>query len=173
MTNRIVVSFLTIAVVLACAGKGKSAGKGELTVEWLGSDTGGLSTAPRVVWCRGDSILKIIATKGEDGVGVAIFPVAEPAPGAYAIFDPVSDSTRVRPGASIASRWIDDKTVAAYQSDSGSLTLSREATGLAGTFTVRLHGVNSTDTVRMTGHFGGITPGPCPTDPTPAKAPVQ
>jgi hypothetical protein len=164
---------LTTVAALACGGKDKPAGQGELTVEWLGADTGGISTAPRAVWCRGDTVLKIVATKGEEGVGVALFPTAEPEPGAYAIFDPVADSVRLRPGASVASRWVRDKNVAAYQGDSGSVTLTKEATGLAGTFSVRLHGVNSSDTIRMTGHFGGIGPGPCPTDPTPARAPVQ
>ncbi len=160
-------------VLLGCAAKDTAGGQGELTVEWLGADTGGISTAPRTVWCRGDTVLKIVATKGEDGIGVALFPTMEPVPGAYDIFDPVADSVRRRPGAVVASRWVRDKNVAAYQGDSGSVSLTREPTGLAGTFAVRLHGVNSGDTIRMTGHFGGITPGPCPTDPTPARAPGQ
>jgi hypothetical protein len=173
MTKDIAISLLATAAVLACGGRDGSSGNGEFTVEWLGADTGGISTAPVSAWCRGDTVLKVIATRGEDGVGVAVFPAAEPEPGSYPIFDPVADSVRSRPGAFIGSRWLDDKSVVAYQSDSGSVVLTREATGLAGTFTVRMHGVNSSDTIRMTGHFGGVTPGPCPTDPTPPRAAGQ
>lgn len=173
MTKGIIASLATVAALLACNGATGSSRGGELTAEWLGSDTGGISGKPSTAWCRSDTMLKLFVTKGEDGVGVAIFPPDSLTPGSYPVFDVLVDSVRPRPGVTVAGRWVDDKTVAAYQSDSGSLDLTREPTGLAGRFTVRLHGVNSADTVRMTGHFGGITPGACPSDPRPAKAPTQ
>lgn len=163
---------LTALALCACAPNDRTQA-GELTVEWLGADTGGLSAKPVAQWCAGDTALKITATKGEAGVGLLILPAAEPEIGEYTVFDPLVDSTRVRPGMIVGSRWVDDKTVVAYQSDSGLLTLNREPTGLSGRFTVRMHDLNRADTVRMTGHFGGITPGACPGAPAAPNAPPQ
>jgi hypothetical protein len=160
-----------MALLLACgrnaAGNHRS---GELTVEWLGADTGGLSTRPHAIWCERDGRFKLTATKGDIGVGIVIYPKGLLRPGPVSVFDPGLDSV-VRPGVAIAGRWVGDKAVAAFQSDSGSLELTQGATGLGGTFGVRLRGLNSTDTVRMTGHFGGVTPEACPNDSTPSGPP--
>lgn len=157
-------TLLTACVVLgsACggAGSGSGGGRAEFTAEWIGADTGGLSVRPSGVWCERDSALKVTAVKGDLGVGVVIYPIGQLKTGHYPVFDPGLDSMK-RPGAAFAVRWVDDKHVAAYQSDSGGIDFSTGSTGLSGKFTVRMRGLDNTDTVRMTGHFGGFEQVPC------------
>lgn len=165
-------SFAVVAVTLlaGCDGDAPTAHSGELTVEWIGADTGGLSARPLAVWCERDNRLKLTAVKGETGVGLLVYPSGALGPGDFPAFDPGLDSA-VRPGVAFATRWVSKKAVAAYQSDSGGLEVTRGSTGLGGTFTVRLRGLNNTDTVRMTGHFGGLTPERCAADSAPPGPP--
>lgn len=172
MLRYLIVTLAVATAITGCDRAPGGSGREELTVEWLGSDTGGLNARPTATWCDRDTSLRLFATKGEDGIALLLLPTQRLIPGSYPVFNP-QDTLRSRPGVAIGSRWVDNKTVAAYQSDSGGLTLTKEATGLAGTFTVRMHGVNTSDTVRLTGHFGGITPAACPGAPPPPKAPPQ
>lgn len=157
---------LLAGVLVAGCGGGDEGGaqRAELTAEWVGADTGGINVSPKVTWCASDTLLTVLGMKGDGGLGLAILTTAGPDPGTYPVRDPSTDTTRIRPGAYLAARWVGDKAVPAYQGDSGSVTLTNEATGLSGTFSARLRGVNTTDTIRMTGHFGGTRPGACPAD---------
>jgi hypothetical protein len=145
---------------------------GEFTAEWVGADTGGISVKPHAVWCEGDRRLKITAVRGETGVGLLVYPVRSLNLEAYQVFDPGLD-TVLRPGAALAGRWVREKQIVAYQSDSGTVRLDSTANGLGGKFTVRMRGLNNpNDTVRVTGHFGGLVLDPCLNKaPTPSGPP--
>lgn len=156
------------ALAIACGGSAAKVAGGDFTAEWTGADSGGISVRPHAVWCEGDKRLKVTAVRGDVGVGLLIYPSGALKPGTFPVFDPGIDSAK-RPGVAFAGRWVKNKQVVAFQSDSGDIALDSTATGFSGKFTVRLKGLNNNDTVRMSGHFGRITLDPClnpaPTSP--------
>lgn len=161
---------LGVALLAACNDSGSRERGGELTAEWLGSDTGGISARPHAVWCKGDNRIKITAVRGDVGLGLLIYPNRKLLGTEIPVFDPGIDSA-VRPGVAFAGRWVRSKQVVAFQSDSGSLQFDSSETGLSGKFTVRLKGLNSSDTLRMSGHFGRVNLEPCLNDTTPPAGP--
>jgi hypothetical protein len=146
---------------------------GKLSASWIGSDTGKLTAPPRAVFCREGSRLELLALNGDAGLGLAIYPVSEVAAGAYDGFEPGADSIR-RPGVTAAVRWFTEKEVEAYQSDWGSLALTRDGPRIAGNFALHMRKVGEAeDSILLNGRFSGVTPGPCPGDSVPPPAPAQ
>lgn len=142
-------------------GSGPTASKGSFSASWVGSDTGKLSAAPRAVFCADGNHLEILATKGDQGVGLAIYPQAELADGNYEGFDPGVD-TVTRPGVTAAARWFTEREIAAFQSDWGTLKLRKKGEAYSGGFAMHLRKVGAdTDTIVLNGHFSGVVPGPC------------
>ena len=165
-----------VALTGACAGAPRRAAGTSATLEatWSGPDTlaGTLSAPARGGWCAGAGRLEVLATKDDHAVGLAIFPVESPEAGAYTVFDPGIDTAR-RPAVAGAARWYTDAAIVGYQSDSGQLTLSRDAAGALGAaFGFRLVDLTREDTIRLTGTLAGFVPGPCPDDslPNPDRA---
>jgi hypothetical protein len=130
----------------------------------VGSDTGKLSAAPRAAFCTEGNHLEILATKGDLGIGLAIYPGEKLEDGSFEAFDPSVDSIS-RPGVAAAARWFTEREIAAYQSDWGSLKLKKRGQVLSGGFAMHLRkvGVDS-DTIVLNGHFSGVVPGPCVPD---------
>ncbi|MBK8003510.1 MAG: hypothetical protein IPK12_06070 [Gemmatimonadetes bacterium] len=147
---------------------------GTLTATWSGPDTlaGQLNAPARGGWCAGTGRLDVIATRDDQAVGLAIFPVDSLQPGEYAVFDPGIDTAR-RPAVAGAARWYTDAAIVGYQSDSGQFTLSRDAKGgLGAEFGFRLVDLTREDTIRLTGTMTGLVPGGCEDDslPNPDRA---
>jgi len=132
------------------------------------SYTGGASG----VWCPGAHRLEVTSTHDDMGFGLAIYPVDSLAAGAYPAFDPGID-TASRPGAAGVARWFTEQRVIGLQSDSGTLTLSRNGDRFDAAFSFRLRSLDGYDTTRVTGRASGIAPGACPADSVPGTAPTQ
>jgi hypothetical protein len=146
---------------------------GKLSASWVGSDTGKLTARPRAVFCPEGSRLELLALNGDAGLGLAIYPVSEVAAGTYDGFDPGVDSVH-RPGVTGAARWFTEKEVEAYQSDWGSLDLTRDGRRITGVFALHMRRLGaSEDSIILNGRFSGVTPGPCPADSVPPPAPAQ
>jgi hypothetical protein len=154
---------LCVTLLAACrSGHGApSAGQGSLSASWIGSDTGKIAARPRAAWCPDARRLELFAEKGDQGLGLVLYPAGELQPGSYPVFDPRADSLR-RPGVAAAVRWFTERSMAAYQSDSGGLELERAGSELAGSFGIRMRGLVEGRAVRLTGRFSGVKPGPCP-----------
>lgn len=147
-------------------GSGPTSGKGSFSVSWVGSDTGKLSAAPRAAFCTDGNHLEILASRGDLGVGLAIYPQAEPGEGIYQGFDPGVD-TVTRPGVTAAARWFTEREIKAFQSDRGTLNLTRRGESFSGDFAMHLRKVGAdTDTIVLSGRFSGVMPGPCAADTT-------
>lgn len=171
-------AFVTLTAVTAC-GSGDSRpperdppATGRLEVSWVGSDTGGLSAPAQVAWCPVASRLEVTAVRDDQGFGLVVYPLGELAAGSYPAFDAGIDTTH-RPGVATAARWFKDEYLAAFQGDSGVLELARAGDRWEATFTVRLRGLERTDTLLATGRATGLTPGPCAADSVPPGAPIQ
>jgi hypothetical protein len=145
-------------------GSGPTSGKGSFSVSWVGADTGKLSATPRAAFCTEGNHLEILASRGDLGVGLAIYPQAELGEGTYAGFNPAAD-TIPRPGVSAAARWFTEREIEAFQSDRGTLDLKRKGEAFSGGFALHLRKVGAdTDTIVLNGHFSGVIPGPCGAD---------
>lgn len=145
-------------------GSGPTTGPGSFSASWIGADTGKLSAAPRAVFCVEGNHLELIASRGDLGVGLAVYPTAGPDAGTYEGFDPAADTVK-RPGVTAAARWFTEREIKAYQSDRGTLTLTRKGEALSGTFAIHLRKVAAdTDTLVLSGRFSGVVPGPCVPD---------
>jgi hypothetical protein len=172
----VVRSFRLLAVCLSLAlacrddGTGPSPGRGSFSASWVGSDTGKLSGRPIAVFCSDGNRLELLATHGDVGIGLAVYPTEEIADGTYDGFDPGTDTIR-RPGVAAAARWFTEREVAAYQSDWGALKLKRRGNTLSGGFAIHLRKVGAdTDTIMVQGKFTGVLPGPCAEDSIPGSA---
>lgn len=145
-------------------GSGPTSGKGSFSVSWVGADTGRLSATPRAAFCSDGNHLEILASKGDLGVGLAIYPPAELGEGTYTGFVPGADSVP-RPGVSAAARWFTEREIEAFQSDRGTLDLKRKGEAFSGGFALHLRKVGAdTDTIVLNGRFSGVIPGPCGAD---------
>jgi uncharacterized protein involved in copper resistance len=153
---------------------GDDAGSGgKLTAAWVGADTGKLTARPRAVFCAGESRLELTATNGDAGVGLAIYPDSELAAGTYDGFDPGVDSIR-RPGVTGAARWFTERAIEAYQSDWGSLQLTRNGASISGDFALHMRKLGEEkDSIILNGRFSGVTPGACQVDSVSPPAPAQ
>jgi len=143
-----------------------------LTADWIGSDTGRISASATASWCPVAGRLEVKAARGDTGLGLVLYPVSDLAAGTYPAFDPGVDTVH-RPGATGAARWFTDRDMVGYQSDSGSVELTREDDRLQLRFGFRLRRLDGEATVVAEGRATGLDPGPCPADSVPNSAPTQ
>jgi len=171
MLLRRILGLLSLALACRGEGTGPSPGRGSFSASWVGSDTGKLSGRPIAVFCSDGNRLELMATQGDAGFGLAVYPAQELAEGNYDGFDPGMDTIR-RPGVTAAARWFTEREVAAYQSDWGDLKLQRRGNLLSGGFAIHLRKVGAdTDTIMVQGKFTGVLPGPCPEEQDSAPPP--
>ena len=163
----------TLVLAIAACKRSGTAAHGELVASWSGSDTGRVVAGARTSWCPVARRLEVLATKDDRGFGLVLYPVQDSiAPGTYPGFDPGVDTVH-RPGSAGAVRWFAERSVVAYQSDSGSIQAERGDRGLELTFGFRMRSLNGRDTIRATGSARDLAPGPCAADSVPGAAPRQ
>ena len=160
------------ALLLWAAACGKVGSAPRLAADWVGSDTGRISASPTASWCPVAGRLEVKAARGDTGFGLVLYPVSDLAAGTYPAFDPGVDTVH-RPGATGAARWFTERDVVGYQSDSGSVELTRENDRLQLRFGLRLRRLNGAATVVAEGRATGLEPGSCPADSVPNAAPTQ
>jgi hypothetical protein len=167
-----------VAVLALWAGcrqdPGQAGGSARLDVRWSGSDSAGFHAPATAEWCDSFNLLEILAMSGDTGVGIAIYPREGIASGSYPVRPP-ADADSVPPSSAIGLRWFSETAVRGFQSDSGSLTLSRGNDGrLSGRFDAAAHAVNGKGSIRLTGTFDGLRERPatrgCSTAPPPPRS---
>lgn len=130
---------------------------GEAAVEWRGSDRGRLTAAATAAHCPETGVVEVLAIRGDTGFGLAMFlkDSAVLAPGDYQVFQGATPS-EYRPGATAGLRWFTGIDLAAFESSSGTVTVSAASGGLSGALTIRMQGVSSADTLAVTGRMKGV-----------------
>jgi hypothetical protein len=160
------------ALLLWVAGCGRVSSGPRLTADWVGSDTGRISAAATASWCPVAGRLEVIARRGDTGFGLVLYPVSDLAAGSYPAFDPGVDTVR-RPGATAAVRWFTERQVFGFQSDSGSVELTRVDDRLQLRFGFRLRRLDGERTMIAVGRAMALVPDSCPADSVPNTAPTQ
>src|SRR5262249_19054339 len=100
---------------------------GRLEMSWTGADTGRLVAPATAEWCAAGKYVRVEALRGDTGVAVVVFPVDTALSGRYALS--LTHAESARPSGVVAFRWFDAMAVAGFRSDSGSMTLHRDAEG--------------------------------------------
>ena len=162
---------LCIAVLLLGACQ-RVRGGPRLEASWAGSDTGKIAARATAAWCPVAKRLEITAVQGDVGFGLVVYPVDQPDTGEYPAFDPGIDSVH-RPGSAGAARLFTEQRIEGYQSDSGSVTVSRSERALSARFGFRMRSLEGADTIFAEGRAVGVIPGACRMDSVPNTAPTQ
>lgn len=146
---RLAVILAAVAVAAACAGSDEPAGVME--VEWSGPDTALIRASATALWCREGHWLEVTGLLGDTGVAVVVYPADTVRTGQYAVHDP-ADS--LGSGAGVALRWFGEDAVHAFQSRSGSVTVSDDEGGtVRGRFEALVVAVIRPETLTVTGEF--------------------
>jgi hypothetical protein len=116
--------------------------------------------------------LEVTAVKGDVGFGLVVHPAGELEQAEYPVADPGIDSL-TRPSASGAVRWFTEQQVRGFQSDSGSIALTRKGSQLEVRFLLRMRSLDGLDTIEASGKATRLVPGPCPADSVPNSSPKQ
>jgi predicted PhzF superfamily epimerase YddE/YHI9 len=152
---------------LACAsGERTEASTGSLTVAWIGSDTGKLSTSAVAEWCDSLGLLELRAIRGDTGVAVVLYPVdsvtapSALAPGDYRVVPPAQGDSS-RPSAAIAMRWFSETSIRGFRGDSGTVVLEAIGPGsVAGRFAAYLGAATEGSELTVSGSFKGLSIAP-------------
>jgi hypothetical protein len=141
-----------VATAAACAGRGGAA----LEAEWRGAHRGHFTAPVTATLCAETGIVEVQAIRADSGVALALFPVDSTtlAPGDYAVSHSGAANLS-RPAALAGIRWFTGTELHAWESTSGTVTLESVGEVLSGRFDIRLQGVSSSDTLRMTGRIVG------------------
>ena len=127
-----------------------------MAVRWTGSKNGGITASATARWCAADTLLEVIAVRGDTSVGLAL--IAQDSTGAreYPVNEPRT-FTPGRPQALVAIRLLKEFELEGYDAVSGKVTVTQGgARTLSGTLDVRMLPVVGADTFRLTGAFERI-----------------
>jgi hypothetical protein len=127
-----------------------------MAVRWTGSKSGGLTASATARWCASDTLLEVIAVRGDTSVGLAL--IAQDSSGAREY--PVNETrtfARSRPQALVAIRLLKEFELEGYDGVSGKVTVTQGgARTVSGTLDVRMLPVVGADSFRLTGTFERI-----------------
>lgn len=145
---------------LACRpGAASPPSDGELDARWSGSAGGSFRAPATARWCARDTLLELFAVRNDTAVGFALLPKDTIGAGVYSIF-PSKVFIAFRPQANAAVRWLDDVELKGFEAVSGVVTLQTSvASGVSGTFEVRLKRADNPDTLALSGSFAGVPVG--------------
>jgi hypothetical protein len=149
---RNLLSVAALVATTACAGRGR----GGLEAEWRGDELGRFTAPVTATLCAETGILEVQAFRADSGVALALFPADSStlASGEYPVGHGASTDLP-RPGALAGLRWFTGTELHAWESTGGTVVLESTADVLSGRFDIRLQGVSTSDTLRMTGRIRG------------------
>jgi hypothetical protein len=129
-----------------------------LEAAWTGKalKTGKLMGPASAEWCDTLRLLQVQATRGDTGIAIALYPLHTELAGSFPVVPPARADS-VRPSAAVALRWFGETTVRGFQGDSGSVLLSRTASGkLSGRFSTGARSVSDGSRINVRGTFRGL-----------------
>ncbi len=127
-----------------------------MEAHWVGADTGAMHGPASARWCADQRYGEVLGMHGDTGVGIAIRQADSLASGHYSAVLPDSADTSAA-SATVALRFLGRTTVAGYQSDSGTVTLERDAEGrLGASFDVRARAVGTVARITLRGRASAV-----------------
>ena len=145
---------LGLSLVASCARSGGPRSQaGRLEARWTGADTGKISAPATAEWCEGRRYLEIRSIQGDNGLGLALYPVDSIVPDSYRVVEPPrADSSR--PSASVALRLFSQTAIDGFRGDSGTVILERSGSGqLSGRLAARARSVQNGEEISLSGKF--------------------
>ena len=130
--------WLVVYVLMqGCAQAGSETGPALFEARWTGADSGVMRGPATARWCPDNRFAELLGLQGDTGIAIAIRRLDSLVPGQYpAVLPDSADSMSA--SATVALRFLARSAVSGYQSDSGSVTLDRDAGGrLSARFQVR------------------------------------
>jgi hypothetical protein len=142
---------LLCALVQGCTPGWSAKPRGTLEAAWTGADSGFMRGRASVRWCPNGRFAEILGVQGDTGLAIGIRGLDSLATGRYPAVLPDSADT-VSASATVALRFLSRTTVSGYQSDSGNVTLERDAAGRLGArFQVRGRVLGSVGRIHLRG----------------------
>lgn len=128
-------------------------GPGTVSVDWVASRTGKFAARPEVSWCPADSMLEILAIRGDTAFGLTLFAGDPIRLGQFPMVSGAVTSDW-RPLAFGALRLASDSANVGFEATSGNVQVTRADPGVvSGTIDARFKRVDGPDTLRLTGAF--------------------
>ena len=135
-------------IVLVACGDGRQPG-GTMDVAWTGADTSLYRAQASAIRCSEGGWLEVTSLSGDTGVGVVVYPKDSIPAGSYAVHDPADSLGQ---GAAVAIRWFGENAVHAFQSRTGSVSLTEDTVGmLSGAFEAVVVSIMRPETLRVEG----------------------
>lgn len=151
---------LMAAPLAACAGRdGARTGAGTVTVEWTGTLRGSFSAAAAARWCAADTLLEIIAVRGDTAVGITLIARDSVRPERYVVNE-AQAFTPGRPQAGLALRMLGEAALLGFEGMGGRVDVTQGGSAVSGTLEARLRPVTSSDTLQITGSFDRVPVAP-------------
>jgi len=147
---------LCCASVLGCASGEPPQAGGTMEARWSGADTGSLRATATARWCAEPRFGEVLGVRGDTGIAIVIRRADSLAPGRYPAVLPDSADT-ASASATVGLRFLARTSISGYQSDSGRVTLSRDAGHrLAVEFDVHARVVGAVGSIRLQGRAAGV-----------------
>lgn len=129
---------------------------GEIAVQWAGGMSGSMTATATARWCASDTLLEVLAVRGDTAVGLALIALDSARAMDYPVTQP-RDFTPGRPQARVALRLLKQFELEGYDAVSGRVTVTQGGSGVvSGTLDVGLVPVVGSDTLKLTGTFERI-----------------
>lgn len=141
---------------------------------WTGSHAGRFRAPATARWCAGDSVLEVVAARGDTAVGFAVWAAdTSPATAVYPIVAPAIGSRVDAPRrrqASAAVRWFGGTLIYGFEATSGTVEITEAGRGrVTGSLDAGLRLAAGGDTLSLRATFRGlaVTPAtePCGRQP--------
>ncbi len=157
-------ALLILAVVIgaACTGRGGARARprpGTISVEWTGTLRGRFSAPATARWCAADTLLELVAVRGDTAVGLSLIARDSVRAELYVVNE-TPNFTPGRPQAHVALRMLGEVNLLGFDAMGGQVTVTRGGRMVSGSLEVRLRPVSSADTLQLTGSFDQVPVAP-------------
>ncbi len=146
------------SVIGAACSRGRAApGRppvGGISVQWTGKLRGSFAAPATARWCGADSLLEIIAVRGDTATGIVLIARDSVRAESYPINETQS-FTPGRPQANVGIRMLGDMLLG-FDAMGGQVTVTQAGPAVSGSLDVRLRPIAGTDTLQMKGSFNRI-----------------
>jgi hypothetical protein len=157
-------SILILSVVFgaACTGRAGAPARpraGTISVEWTGKLRGRFSAPATARWCAADTLLEVIAVRGDTAVGLSLIAPDSVRAEVYAVNE-AQNFTPGRPQANVALRMLGEVILLGFEGMGGKVVVTEGGPVISGTLDVKLRPVSSSDTLQIKGSFDRIPVAP-------------
>ena len=151
-----------VVVCAACAQRSPAParpGAGMMSVQWTGRLRGSLSAPATARWCAADTLLEIIAVRGDTAVGLTLI-ARDSARAEIYVVNETQNFAPGRPQAAVALRLLGEMSLLGFEAIAGQVHVTQSGGPMvSGALDVRLRPVSGADTLQMKGSFERIPVG--------------